>query len=144
LRPWYDYLGLSLLGLWQLLWQLWQLLLVLLLLLMLLLLLLRIPLMHLHLHRRVSLRKLRRLAMLLVAVGRLRRRVWVVGAIWVAVLLIVPRIHDCYGWSSEVKSPGIVLGHDMLGVCSGAVNATNLFSRDVHGRRDEGSRGHMH
>ena len=85
-----------------------------------LLLLLYIALLHLHLRRiillLVLLRVLRRLPILLVPVLRLLWRVLGIRPIVVAVLLVVPRIHGRFVKSDVVRSPGIVVCHDIVSV----------------------------
>lgn len=92
-----------------------------------------VPMMHLHLCRRVLLLVLllilRGMAILLVVTLRLLRRMLGVRRIGVAVLLVVPWIHYYYVSVGEVRPPNIVLCHDIVSVC-GVVKA-KVQSRDT-------------
>lgn len=95
LRSRYDHLGLSLLRLLRLL---------------------LVPMMRLHLCRRILLRVLWGLPILLEAILWLWWSIWDVRAIGIAVLLVIPWIHCSYLPCSEVRSPGIVVCHDIVRV----------------------------
>jgi hypothetical protein len=99
LLPWDDHLGLPLLCLSLLL----------------------VPMVHLHLLWRVLLLVLllilRSLAILLISILRLLWSVLSVRAASVAVLLAVSWIHGYCVSCGKVRSPGVILCHDIVTVC---------------------------